>query len=293
MNRKTLLIFLCLFAFTINVSADFVTQIDTNFDDATLQGWDINSGTWSAANLDMNGAFLDGGSISNDVNMPIGGQYQIHFTAITSNTSLLGKIVFYTDQNGFTDANGYEFVLRDVNTLFRKITNGVSSNLIVGPPVTLNTIHTVDINISGTNYTIYVDGSLFGSTNDSTFTAGTKIFFGTENGSGAWAFDNIVVRANIVGSFGTITVLRPIDERTLEQIDGNWSSQLTNGPGSALLIADDASKNFVGIQSTTIANNIIVDDANGNGINDLYFPSTYSVILDQNEDTLILQPYLV
>lgn len=293
MNRKNIFIILFLFMFCLSVNASFTSLFSDNFNDGTITDWDVNSGTWSAGNLDLNGAFLDGGSISHSITMPAGAQYQIHYTARATTAGLNGEFNFFTDQNGITNMNGYRMVLQNATTVLQKVVNGTPSTLISGGGVSLANNHSVDINIVGTTITVFVDGSSIGSVIDSTYTHGSKIFFNTQGGASAWAFDDLNVASNASATnYGTITFLRPIDEKTLTSIDGNWSVQLLNGTGSAFLSGNDSQKNFIVEKSDTVSSNFIVDDSNSG--TDVYFPRSYYLTMRMNDaNTLVVQPYLV
>ena len=117
MSGKNILIILFLFSIlsSVNGATDIILQ--DNFDDGTLDGWDVNSGTWTASNFDLNGAVLDTGSISHSVTMPSSSIYHISYTARTDLPNLYSEFFFFTDQNGLSDVNGYA-VLLNTTTVF-------------------------------------------------------------------------------------------------------------------------------------------------------------------------------
>lgn len=291
MKSQLILGIMLLFVLCIsgNAYASSVTILDQNFDNNSLSGWDINSGTW-ITNFDLNGASLDTGSISHSVNMPVSGIYNIRYTALTSDPNLYGEFFFFTDQNGLADVNGYAVLLYKNNVFFTKRVSGTPTFLLTSTGISMDNNHTVEINIVQNTFTVLIDGVSIGQVTDSTFNHGSKVFFVTENSTGTYRFDDILITRET--ELVDITFLRPKNEKTLASIDGNWSVQLLDGNTSSFQNGDNASKTFLGVQSNTILNYFLVDD--GNSVVDNYFPRTYAILSRTTDsNTLTVQPYLV
>lgn len=271
-------------------SVHAATNIFTdNFNDGSIGDWDQNKGTWTDTNSFMYGGALDGATISHALVMPDANSYSISFTAFTNSSGLVGEFNFFTDQNGLGDMNGYQVVLQDGTTGIRKLTKGVISTLFSGSGISLNVTHSITVTDINSVLTLYVDSMNKGSGTDSSYTKGSKIGFSTENGASNFQFDNLTIDANVTNTIG-ITVLRPIDEKTLQPIAGSWSAKLSTG-NTDFQDGDDASKSFVGLKGNNFFNSFLIDDQN---IVDTYLPRNYDLYFNTTDSNVfILQPYLI
>lgn len=290
MSGKNILIILFLFSILSSVNGATEIILQDNFDDGTLDGWDVNSGTWTASNFDLNGAVLDTGSISHSVTMPSSSIYHISYTARTDLPNLYSEFFFFTDQNGLSDVNGYAVLLNTTTVFLEKRVNGVPTFLLSSSGISLSNTHTVDIIYTNGQFNVLIDNISIGLVTDTTFTHGTKVFFTTENNTGTYAHDNLLITRET--DLVNVIFLRPKNEKTLNSIDGNWSVQLLNGPTSSFQNGNDASKTFLAIQNDQNFYRFIVDD--GNSLLDNYYARNYVVFSDVNDsNTMTIQPYLI
>lgn len=290
MSGKNILIILFLFSILSSVNGATEIILQDNFDDGTLDGWDVNSGTWTASNFDLNGAVLDTGSISHSVTMPSSSIYHISYTARTDLPNLYSEFFFFTDQNGLSDVNGYAVLLNTTTVFLEKRVNGVPTFLLSSSGISLSNTHTVDIIYTNGQFNVLIDNISIGLVTDTTFTHGTKVFFTTENNTGTYAHDNLLITRET--DLVNVIFLRPKNEKTLNSIDGNWSVQLLNGSTSSFQNGNDASKTFLAIQNDQNFYRFIVDD--GNSLLDNYYARNYVVFSDVNDsNTMTIQPYLI
>lgn len=289
--QRYLFTILLLFAISTSVNANPITVLQDNFNDGSIADWDQNAGTWSGANFDLNGGNLDGGTISHAVVMPSGNDYNISFQARTDASVTNLEISWFTDQNGSANMNGYQIVLQSGITLFRKKVNGANTNIKVASGISTGVIHDVNIFVRGPLVVLVIDDVQIFSATDSTYNTGSKFVFTTAGTANNYAIDNVNITRNSSTAV-TITVLRPIDEKTLLPVDGNWTAKLTDGNYSDFQDANNSSKVFVGTKGSSIVNSFIIDDSNA--FNDIYLARHYELTFNVSDaNTFTLQPYLI
>lgn len=288
MKKMLLFSFLLLFFLVIGTNVFGLTILSDNFNDGDISDWDVNSGTWSAVNLDLNGGLFAGASISHSVPMSAGNDYNMSFRFKDSSSGLVGSFNWYTDQNGVGNLNGYQIIFQDATVRLRKVINGGTSNLFVSSGISLDVWHDVNIIQVAGLISIKLDDIVIGTVYDSTYTSGSKVFFATENGNQSFAFDDLIIKKEI-STTRTIIVLRPLDEKTFLPIDKNWTASLINS-NADYQDANNSQKIFIGSVFSTNTNDLVIDDG---GV-DEYFSRTYSIYLTPNDaNVYTLQPYLI
>lgn len=182
-TKKIILFTIILLAFAVPTHATS-TVFSDNFNSGSLSGYDQNSGTWTAASFYLDGATFDGGAISHSVTMDLNKTYYINFRERPVGNGTVGEFFWFTDQNGIGNISGYDFSLQNGSTRLRRRTNGVITNLVIGPGATTGVFHDINIihKFDG-NITVYYDGVFFGQATDTTYNHGSRIVWAVENGA--------------------------------------------------------------------------------------------------------------
>lgn len=191
MNSKVFLILLFVSCIALNVNGQETVIFQDNFNDGSIADWDVNSGIWSAATFALVGPGSDNQSISHVVSMPADGRSKrVFFRMQISAAPVEGEFGFMTDHNGMYNAAGNTnfsgYVIRMTNAninLVRKINGSGSTLLSVANPSGAGVY--VDINVGigfDGNLSLWVNGVPQSSVIDTTFLAGTKIVYGTNQG---------------------------------------------------------------------------------------------------------------
>lgn len=277
-----------LFVFCISLNANATTIFSDNFNDGTLADWDTNTGFWTAATLKAVGGGLDGSTLSHSVSTTAGNDYLFSFTNNPGSNGLSNSFGWFTDKNGVNNLTGYRVVIRTDSFQLQRGNGAGSFTVLANNPISI--LSGIDHNISILHtangvITPYVDGNSQGSFTDTTYNSGSKIFLATTNGDFNSIWDDVNI--NTVG-IKQVTVLRPINEKTLQTIYKPWTVALTGN--SIQFVDNNANSKIFILPDINGITNFTVDDSNTTP--DEFFARKYVVYLDNNS-SITLQPYLI
>lgn len=211
MNRLLLSIIL-LFVLCNTVNAVEQSLFSDNFNDGSIVDWDQNSGTWSAATLQLVGGTTNPAYISHTVSgLTAGRSYRFYYKNNPNVGSLENNFYWFTDNNGGANVSGYNLTFSTTSGTLKVFRNGVVQNLANIGSLSAGSMH--DINISHSfdgNIQVFVDNSIRATVIDTNFNSGGRIMFGTDNTAGAGIFDDV----NVLFVGDSNTAFKVVDEET-------------------------------------------------------------------------------
>lgn len=210
MNRLIITLLL-LFALCNTVNAVSEQSLfSDNFNDGSIADWYQDSGTWSAATLQLVGGTTNPAFVSHTVSgLTAGRSYRFYYKNDPNVGSLENNFYWFTDNNGAGNISGYNLTISSTAGTLKVFRNGVVQTLANVGSMTIGSMH--DINITHTfdgNIQVFVDNSLRATVIDTNFNSGSRIMFGTDNTAGAGKFDDV----NVFFIGDTNTAFKVVDE---------------------------------------------------------------------------------